>query len=366
MTDFSPADHSHMAEALRLAERGLYTTDPNPRVGAVVVKDGKVIGRGFHRKAGEAHAEVLALKEAGAAAHGATLYVTLEPCSHQGKTPPCADAVKAARIARVVAAMTDPNPKVSGQGFEILRGAGIEIAQGLMENESRALNPGFISRMTRGRPWVRSKLAVSLDGRTALATGESKWISGEASREDVHRWRARSSAVVTGIGTLLKDDPTLNVRLPGEWRQPIKVVVDTYLSTPVDARIFKQNPDDVYIATTVADPEEHELLAKAGANIQVFPEKAGGMMDMKLVLEILAELECNEVLVEAGAGMNGPLLAAGMLDEIILYMAPNVLGDTARGMFTLPPLAGMQERREFEITDLRKIGNDLRLILRPK
>ncbi len=232
MTDFSAADYGHMAEALRLAERGLYTTDPNPRVGAVVVKDGKVIGRGFHRKAGEAHAEVLALKEAGAAAHGATLYVTLEPCSHQGKTPPCADAVKAARIARVVAAMTDPNPKVSGQGFEILKGAGIEVALGLMENESRALNPGFISRMTRGRPWVRSKLAVSLDGRTALATGESKWISGDASREDVHRWRARSSAVVTGIGTLLKDDPTLNVRLPGEWRQPIKVVVDTYPQHP--------------------------------------------------------------------------------------------------------------------------------------
>ena len=366
MTDFTAADHGYMAEALRLAERGLYTTEPNPRVGAVVVKDDRIIGRGFHRKAGEAHAEVLALKEAGAAAAGATLYVTLEPCAHQGKTPPCADAVAKAKVSRVVAAMIDPNPKVSGKGFEILKKAGIGSAQGLMEAESRALNPGFISRMTRGRPWVRTKLAVSLDGRTALADGESKWISGEASREDVHRWRARSSAVLTGIGTLLKDDPSLNVRLPGEWHQPIKVVVDTYLSTPVSAKIFKQEPDSVYIATTIEDPEEHELLANAGANIQVFPEKAGGMMDMKAVLETLAELECNEVLVEAGAGMNGPLLAAGLLDEIILYMAPNVLGDTARGMFSLPPLDGMQQRREFEIADLRKLGQDIRLILRPK
>ncbi|HEV2110293.1 MAG TPA: bifunctional diaminohydroxyphosphoribosylaminopyrimidine deaminase/5-amino-6-(5-phosphoribosylamino)uracil reductase RibD [Gammaproteobacteria bacterium] len=366
MTDFTAADHASMAEALRLAERGLYTTDPNPRVGAVVVKDGKIIGRGFHRKAGEAHAEVLALKEAGAAAQGATLYVTLEPCSHHGKTPPCADAVIAVNIARVVAAMTDPNPLVSGNGFERIKGAGIAMAQGLMEAEARALNPGFISRMTRGRPWVRSKLAVSLDGRTALADGESKWISGEASRQDVHRWRARSSAVLTGIGTLLKDDPTLNVRLEGEWRQPLKIVIDPNLSTPPDAKIFKQNPDSVYIATTVDDEEEHELLNNVGANIHVFPEKAGGMMDMKLVLETLAELECNEVLVEAGAGMNGPLLAAGLIDELIVYMAPNVLGDTARGMFSLPPLAGMDQRREFEVTDLRKIGNDLRLMLRPK
>ena len=355
-----------MAEALRLAAQGLYTTDPNPRVGAVVVKDGKIVGRGFHRKAGEAHAEVLALKEAGAAAQGATLYVTLEPCSHQGKTPPCADAVVAAKVARVVAAMTDPNPQVSGKGFELIKAAGIAVAHGLMEAEARTLNPGFISRMVRGRPWVRSKLAVSLDGRTALADGESKWISGEASRQDVHRWRARSSAVLTGIGTLLKDDPTLNVRLEGEWRQPIKIVIDPNLSTPPGAKIFKQNPDSVYIATTVEDEEEHELLNNVGANIQVFPEKSSGMMDMKLVLEAMALLECNEVLVEAGAGMNGPLLAAGLIDELIVYMAPNVLGDTARGMFSLPPLIAMDQRREFEITDLRKIGNDLRLMLRPK
>src|SRR5690348_3105033 len=247
MADFTADDHGYMAEALRLAERGLYSTDPNPRVGAVLVKDGKIVGRGFHKKAGEAHAEVLALKEAGAAAQGATLYVTLEPCAHQGKTPPCADAVVAAKVARVVAAMTDPNPQVAGKGFEKLKAAGIAVAEGLMEADARALNPGFISRMTRGRPWVRSKLAVSMDGRTALATGQSKWISGEAAREDVHRWRARSSAVLTGIGTLLADDPTFSVRLPGEWRQPYKVVVDTNLSTPADAKIFQQNPENVYI-----------------------------------------------------------------------------------------------------------------------
>ena len=365
MTNFSAADHGYMAEALRLAENGLYTTDPNPRVGCVVVKDGTVLGRGYHQKAGEDHAEVLALKDAGAAAKGATLYLNLEPCAHHGKTPPCAEAVIAAGAGRVVASMTDPNPQVSGKGFELLRAKGIRVDTGLMEAQARALNPGFISRMTRGRPWVRSKLAVSLDGRTALAGGVSKWISGEAAREDVHRWRARSSAVLTGIGTLLADDPSFSVRLPGEWRQPMKVVVDTNLSTPADAKIFKREPDAVYIATAVDDPEEQEALLAAGANIQVFPEKRG-FMDLKAILETLAELECNEVLMEAGAGMNGALLEAGLLDEFILYMAPHLLGDTARGMFSLPPLGNMEERRQLKIMDARMVGEDLRLILRPK
>jgi diaminohydroxyphosphoribosylaminopyrimidine deaminase/5-amino-6-(5-phosphoribosylamino)uracil reductase len=365
MTDFSPEDHRHMGEALRLAEMGLYTTDPNPRVGAVVVKDGKVIGRGFHKRAGEAHAEVLALQEAGAAAKGATLYVTLEPCSHQGKTPPCADAVVASGVGKVVAAMTDPNPLVSGKGFEKLKAAGIAVVQGLMEPQAKALNPGFISRMTRGRPWVRSKLAASIDGRTALNNGESKWISCDASREDVHRWRARSSAVLTGIGTLLADDPTFTVRLPGEWRQPKKIIVDTNLSTPVDAKVFQKNPDLVFIATGVEDPEEHEALNAIGASIQVFPERRG-FMDLKAILETLAELECNEVLMEAGAGMNGALLEAGMVDELILYMCPSLLGDKARGMFSLAGISSMQERRELEIVDARMFDKDLRLILRPK
>jgi len=365
MSDFNAADHRFMAEALRLAEQGLYTTEPNPRVGCVVVKDGEIAGRGFHRKAGEAHAEVLALKEAGSDAKGATLYVTLEPCSHQGKTPPCADAVIAAGIKRVVAAMGDPNPKVAGQGFEKLKRAGITVLSGLMEPQASALNPGFISRMTRGRPWVRSKLAVSLDGRTALASGQSKWISGDAAREDVHRWRARSSVVLTGIGTILADDPNFSVRLAGEWRQPVKVVVDTNLSTPPNAKLLQQNAEQVYFATAVDDPEEQEAILNTGASIQVFPEKRG-FMDLKAILESLVELECNEVLVEAGAGMNGALLEAGLLDEFIIYIVPCLMGDTARGMFSLPPLASLQERRELVITDMRMIGNDLRVMLRPK
>lgn len=365
MSEFSHADHEHMGEALRLAEKGLYTTDPNPRVGAVVVKDGKVIGRGFHKRAGEAHAEILALQEAGAAAKAATLYVTLEPCAHEGKTPPCADAVVKAGVARVVAAMTDPNPEVAGKGFEKLKAAGIAVAEGLMSAQSKALNPGFISRMTRGRPWVRSKLAASMDGRTALDNGESKWISCDASREDVHRWRARSSAVLTGIGTLLADDPTFTVRLPGEWRQPKKIIVDTNLSTPVDANVFKLNPDLVFIATGVDDPEEQEALNAIGANIQVFPERRG-FMDLKSILETMAELECNEVLMEAGAGMNGALLEAGLLDELILYVCPSLLGDKARGMFSLAGISSMNQRRELEIVDARMFDRDLRLILRPK
>jgi diaminohydroxyphosphoribosylaminopyrimidine deaminase/5-amino-6-(5-phosphoribosylamino)uracil reductase len=365
MSDFSAEDSRHMGEALRLAELGLYTADPNPRVGAVVVKDGRVVGRGFHKVAGEAHAEILALQEAGAAAKGATLYVTLEPCSHQGKTPPCADAVVKSGVVKVVAAMTDPNPKVSGKGFEILKAAGIAVVEGLMAAQAKALNPGFISRMTRGRPWVRTKLAASMDGRTALANGESKWISCDASREDVHRWRARSSAVLTGIGTLLADDPTFTVRLPGEWRQPKKVIVDTNLSTPVDAKVFKLNPDLVFIATGVDDPEEHEPLNAIGANIQVFPERRG-FMDLKAILETLAELECNEVLMEAGAGMNGALLEAGLVDELILYMCPSLLGDKARGMFSLAGISSMNERRELEIADARTFDKDLRLILRPR
>ncbi|HEY3860050.1 MAG TPA: bifunctional diaminohydroxyphosphoribosylaminopyrimidine deaminase/5-amino-6-(5-phosphoribosylamino)uracil reductase RibD [Gammaproteobacteria bacterium] len=365
MSEFSAEDNRHMGEALRLAEQGLYTTDPNPRVGAVVVKDGKVVGRGFHKRAGEAHAEVLALQEAGAAAKGATLYVTLEPCAHQGKTPPCADAVVKSGVARVVAAMTDPNPLVSGKGFEKLKAAGIRAEEGLMAAQAKDLNPGFISRMTRVRPWVRSKLAASMDGRTALANGESKWISCDASREDVHRWRARSSAVLTGIGTLLADDPTFTVRLPGEWRQPMKVIVDTNLSTPANAKVFQRNPDLVYIATGVDDPEEHEPLNAIGANIQVFPERRG-FMDLKSILETLGELECNEVLMEAGAGMNGALLEAGLVDELILYMCPSLLGDKARGMFSLPGISSMNERRELQIMDARMFDKDLRLILRPK
>ena len=353
-----------MAEALRLAEQGLYTTDPNPRVGCVIVKDGKAVGRGFHRKAGEPHAEVLALRDAGAQARGATVYTTLEPCVHFGRTGPCADALIAAGVARVIAAIQDPNPLVAGKGFAKLQTAGIETVGGLLEEQARALNSGFISRMTRGRPWIRGKLAVSLDGRTALAGGESKWISGEAAREDAQHWRARSSAILTGIGTVLADDPLLTVRLPGEWRQPRRIVVDSALRMLPAARILKQ-PGETYIATVVADAARQTLLIKAGAKVLALPDK-DGHVDLAALMQRLAELECNEVLVEAGAGLNGALLQAGLMDEFIIYMAPQLLGDSARGMFHLPAIKNMRERIELNLTDVRMVGDDLRILARPK
>jgi len=361
---FTATDHTYMADALRLAERGLYTTDPNPRVGCVIVKDEKVIGRGFHRKAGEAHAEVLALNEADEAARGATVYVTLEPCMHLGRTGPCADALIEAGVARVIAAMQDPNPLVAGKGFAKLRAAGIETASDLLEEQARQINPGFISRMARGRPWVRSKLAVSLDGRMALVSGKSKWISGEAAREDAQRWRARSSAILTGIGTVLADDPAFTVRLPGEWRQPKRIVVDSSLRMRPDALILKQ-PGETHIATTITDAAHHTPLVAAGARLLVLPAK-DDHVDLAVLMRRLAEVECNEILVEAGAQLNGALLEAGLVDEFIIYMAPHLLGDSARGMFHLPPLMDMGGRQELQITDLRQVGEDLRIMARLK
>ncbi len=355
-----------MSEALQLAELGLYTTDPNPRVGCVIVRDDRIVGRGFHRKAGEAHAEVNALEAAGAQACGATAYVTLEPCVHFGRTPPCADALIKAGVARVIAAMQDPNPKVAGKGFEKLLAAGIETAHGLMEIEASKINPGFISRMRRGRPWLRSKLAVSLDGRTALADGTSKWITGEAARQDVQRWRARSSAILTGIGTVLNDDPSLTVRLGGErnLRQPLRVVMDSHLRTPVTAKLL-QGDGMVYIATIDTEPARHKLIEDAGAALIELPS-VGGQVDLVALMQHLTILECNEVLVEAGATLNGALLRAGLLDEFVIYMAPCVLGDTARGMFHLPPFENLGQRLDLQLTDLRMLGRDLRILAAPK
>lgn len=359
---FTAADHAYMAEALRLAEQGLYTTDPNPRVGCVIVKDGTIIGRGFHHKAGEPHAEVLAMREAAGSVRDATVYVTLEPCSHFGRTPPCADALVTAEVARVVAAMQDPNPLVAGKGFAKLQAAGMETVHGLLEAEARDLNRGFVSRMTRGRPWVRSKLAASLDGRMALTGGESRWITSEAAREDVHRWRARSSAILTGAGTLLADDPSLTVRLPGEWRQPKRIVVDGTLRTPAAARVLAP-PGETYIVTAVSDATRHAPLVAAGANVLVVPAN-DGHVDLAALMRRLAEMQCNEVLIEAGAGLNGALFAAGLVDEFIIYMAPCLLGDSARGMFHLPAFKNMRERIELHLTDVRRVGNDLRILAR--
>jgi diaminohydroxyphosphoribosylaminopyrimidine deaminase/5-amino-6-(5-phosphoribosylamino)uracil reductase len=355
------ADSQWMAHALRLAERGLYTTSPNPRVGCVLVKDDKLIGEGWHERAGEPHAEVHALRAAGHAARGATAYVTLEPCSHHGRTPPCAEALIAAGVARVVAAARDPNPLVAGAGIARLRAAGIDVECGLMEAEARELNVGFISRMTRGTPWVRSKVAASLDGRTALNNGTSKWITGAAARHDVQHWRARSCAVLTGVGTVLADDPRLNVReIPAE-RQPLRVVLDSELCIPATAAILRNGPTLVY--TVNSDAATHGALRASGAEVVVLAG-VDGRVDATAALRDLAQRGINEVLVEAGRTLNGALLRAGLVDELVLYLAPQLLGDAARGMADLGELTQLQQRVDLQWQDVRQVGGDLRIVAR--
>ena len=355
----SAEDSVWMAQALQLAERGLYTTTPNPRVGCVVVKAGEQLGEGWHERAGEAHAEVHALREAGIAANGATAYVTLEPCSHHGRTPPCTDALIAAGITRVVVAMQDPNPQVSGQGIARLRAAGIEVECGLMEAPARVLNAGFVSRMSRGLPLVRSKIAMSLDGRTALNNGVSQWITGAAARRDGHHWRARSCAVLTGIGTVLADDAQLSVRAVPTTRQPLRVVLDSALKMPLAARILQGG--NVLIYTATRDIAKIAALEKAGAKVEVMPA-AKGQVDLLACLKDLAVRGCNEVLVEAGRTLNGALLQAGLVDELVLYMAPQMLGDMARGMAQLAELTSLEQRVELKWLDVRQIGQDLRIL----
>ncbi len=360
---FSVPDHQYMARAIQLAARGLYTTDPNPRVGCVIVKNGQVIGEGWHVRAGEAHAEVHALQQAGEQAQGATVYVSLEPCCHHGKTPPCSDALIAAQVARVVVAMQDPNPRVAGNGMRQLQGAGIQVEVGLMEPQAKALNPGFIQRMQTRRPYVRNKLAMSLDGRTAMADGESKWITGEAAREDVQRLRARSSAIMTGVGTVLADNPALTVRLPNTERQPLRVIIDTNLSTPLDARLLKE-PGDTVIMTVNPDQDLHMSLHEAGAEV-VQIGNVGQAVDLHVVLEKLAERNINEILLETGATLSGAMLEAGLIDEIVIYMAPLLMGDIARGLYRLPQLQHMADRIELDIQDVRQVGRDLRITATP-
>lgn len=356
-------DSVWMAQALQLAERGLYSTSPNPRVGCVLVKEGKLLAEGWHVRAGEPHAEVYALRAAGAAAQGATAYVTLEPCSHHGRTPPCADALIAAGVARVVVAMQDPNPQVAGQGIARLRNAGIEVESGLMEAAAQALNPGFVARMTRGTPWVRSKIAMSLDGRTALKNGESKWITGAAARRDGHHWRARSCAVMTGIATVLADDAQLTVRDVVTTRQPMRVVLDSQLRMPLTASILQGG--NLLIYTALHDVQKIALLEKAGAVVSVLPN-AQGQIDLQACLKDLAVRGCNEVLLEAGFTLNGAMLKAGLVDELIIYMAPQILGDMARGMAKLGELTQLEQRIELEWQDTRNIGSDLRIIAKIK
>ena len=358
---FSAVDHGMMARALQLAERGLWTTTPNPRVGCVLARDGEIVGEGWHAKAGKPHAEVNALRVAGDRARGATAYVTLEPCSHHGRTPPCAEALIEAGVSRVVAAMTDPNPLVAGKGLAMLQAAGVATAIGLLESEARELNIGFVSRMTRGRPWLRLKAAASLDGKTALNNGVSQWLTGPDARRDGQRWRARACAILTGIGTVRDDDPQLNVRDVETTRKPLRVVVDSRLETPLTARILQGGP--VLVAAAVDDENKANLLRAVGAEVIVLPN-AAGKVELKDLLDELGRRGINEVHAEAGFKLNGSLLREGLVDEVLLYLAPCLVGHAASGLFNLPELTSLEGKRRLQIRDLRQIGEDIRLIAR--
>lgn len=359
-------DYHYMARALILARRGLYTTDPNPRVGCVLVKDNTIVGEGWHMRTGEAHAEVIALDAAGARAYGATAYITLEPCCHYGRTPPCTKAMLEAGITRAVVAMEDPNPQVAGKGMAQLRAAGVQVEHGIMEAEAAGLNPGYILRMSKRRPFVRCKLAMSLDGRTAMASGESQWITGAAARQDVQHWRGRASAIMTSAATVLADDPRLNVRLPQiPVRQPLRVILDPELVTPVSARIL-QLEGDVLIFTGVTDSDRHKPLQALGSHIQIQTLPArDGSLDLHAALQWLADQEINEVHLEVGATLAGAVLQAGLMDELLLYVAPLLLGDEARGLVHLPGLTRLAERVRLEIVDVRALGRDWRIQARP-
>ena len=401
-----PTDPAFMERAVRLAKRGMFSADPNPRVGCVLVKAGRIVGEGWHERAGGPHAERMAIEAAGAEADGATAYVTLEPCSHTGRTGPCADALIEARVARVVCAGADPNPLVDGTGIRKLREAGMEVDVGVLAASAAALNPGYRSRMTRGRPLVRSKLAASLDGRTALANGQSQWITGEAARFDAHRWRARASAVLTGIGTVLADDPRLDARLAAphpQLKQPARVIVDSGLRMPANAKTLDLS-GQVLVFACRGGPESVAALETAGVQVEMVPAagtvaksategararvemESGGAMrrppdpqmsaspvtrmgsgqdgprcDLAAVMERLGKFQFNEVWVEAGARLNGALLEAGLIDELVIYLAPQVLGADARGMFAIEPLASLEDRIGLEIQDVRRVGEDVRI-----
>ncbi len=353
-------DHAYMAHAIKLAKNGLYTTDPNPHVGCVLVKNNQIIAEGWTQRAGFAHAEVDALGKT-LDADGATAYVTLEPCSHFGRTGPCCDALINAGIKRVVIAMQDPNPLVAGRGIASIKAAGIEVTLGVLQQEASELNRGFFKRMNQNLPWIRSKLAMSLDGRTAMASGESKWITSPQARQDVQRWRAESSAILTGVDTVIADDPQLNARVDFDLEQPIKVVVDSCLRLPLTAKIL-ENSTENWIFTCCENPQKQQQLLEKGC--KVFQTTAvNGRVDLKQVFTILAEQQINTVWVEAGATLNGALLDSGLVDEWLIYMAPCVLGDQGRGLFCLPDLQKIDDKKQFKLQDVRAVGPDLRLRL---
>lgn len=365
---FDPVDHRHMARALALAERGKYSADPNPRVGCVIVREGQVVGEGWHRRAGDAHAEIEALQCAAALASGSTVYVTLEPCSHTGRTGPCAPVLVQAGVSRVVIAMQDPNPRVGGNGKHILEKAGVQVETGLLADEATTLNAGFVSRMTRGRPRVTIKLGASLDGRTAMASGESQWVTSIDAREDVQRLRAESSAVLTGAGTVLADDPSLNVRsekYETGGRQPLRVLIDSRLRTPPSARVLSLPGNTLIVcAGDEASPSADALMA-AGAGILSFPG-SDRRVDLDRLLFELGERECNDVLVEAGPCLAGSFVREGLVDQFVFYLAPSLLGSAARGMFDLPGLEKMADKVQLEFVEVRSVGPDLRVRALPR
>ena len=351
-------DSQFMAQAIQLAQNGLYTTDPNPHVGCLLVQNGTVIAEGWTQRAGFAHAEVHALSKI-RDAQGATAYVSLEPCCHQGRTGPCCDALIAAGIRRVVTAMLDPNPLVSGRGLQRMREAGIEVVSGILESEAAQLNRGFFKRMTQGLPWIRSKLAMSLDGRTALASGESQWITSQEARQDVQRFRAESSAILTGIDTVLYDDPQMNARVDFEVLQPIKVVLDSNLRMPFSAKML-QNANDVWLITCSEDQQKQQKLRDIGCKVfQV--EAKNGRPDLLATFKLLATLQINTVWVEAGATLNGALLETGLVDEWIVYMASCVLGHQGKGLFYLPKVNTMTDKKTLKLMEVRRVGADIRL-----
>lgn len=348
-----------MASALRLAERGAYTTRPNPMVGCVIAHGERVVGQGWHQRAGGPHAEVFALREAGSEARGATAYVTLEPCAHYGRTPPCALALVEAGVSRVVAAMRDPFPKVDGGGFNLLRDAGITVDEGLMSAQARELNKGFLSRVERGRPWLRVKLASSLDGRTAMADGTSKWITGAAAREDVQHWRARAGAILTGADTVIADDPMLTVRLPdSEVVPPLRVVLDARLRSLECSRVREGGAPTLYLHNAVVSPPDAADAAFASVITR------HGRLDLGAVLALLAERGINEVHTEAGATLAGALVRGGWVDELLLYQAPTLLGDSGRPLLAGLGIDAMDQQRRLRVVDQRQLGDDLRLLLR--
>ena len=355
MSAFTAFDHAMMRRALVLAEKGLYTATPNPRVGCVLVNGGQVIGEGFHEKTGGPHAEAHALVQASAAARGATAYVTLEPCNHHGKTPPCAQALIKAGVARVVAAMRDPNPG-SKQGGAALAAAGIPFEPGLLEEEARELNIGFVSRMTRGRPWVRMKIAATLDGRTALANGKSQWITGAEARKDGHRWRARACAIATGGGTVKTDDPQLTVREVETPRQPVRVVIDSHVETPARAKVLQGEKALVFAAV--------KGKSLPNAEIVVLPN-ADGKVDLQKMLQELGRRGINELHVEGGFKLNGSLVREGCVDEFLIYLNPSFLGDSAHGMVNLQDMASLDQRVALKIRSVERVGEDLRILARP-